>query len=49
VLQLAARIPFEGVAQRDAVRNFGTDEIFAAELRIFANQVNRFNIESRII
>jgi hypothetical protein len=27
MLQLAARIPFEGMAQRDAVRNFDTDEI----------------------
>jgi hypothetical protein len=27
VRQLATRIPFEGVAQRDAVRNFDTDEI----------------------
>jgi hypothetical protein len=27
VRQLAAHIPFEGVAQRDAVRNFDTDEI----------------------
>jgi hypothetical protein len=27
VRQLSARIPFEGVAQRDAVRNFDTDEI----------------------
>jgi hypothetical protein len=31
VRQLAARIPFEGVAQRDVVRNFGTDEICRRE------------------
>jgi hypothetical protein len=29
--QLAAWILFEGVAQRDAVRNFDTDEIFRRE------------------
>jgi hypothetical protein len=31
VRQLAAQIPFEGVAQRDAVRNFYTNEICRCE------------------
>jgi hypothetical protein len=50
VRQLAARIPFKGVAQRDAERTLPTLMKFsAAKLRICANQVNRFfYIESRI-
>jgi hypothetical protein len=49
VRQLAARIPFKGVAQRDAVRTLPTlMKYSAAKLRICANQVNCFFIESRI-
>jgi hypothetical protein len=49
VRQVAARIPFEGVAQCDDVRTLKTQMKFAAtKLRICANQVNRFYIESRI-
>jgi hypothetical protein len=40
VRQSAARIPFKGVAQRDTIRNFDTDENCAEKLRICANQVN---------
>jgi hypothetical protein len=31
VRQVAARIPYKGVAQRDAVKNFDTDEICRRE------------------
>jgi hypothetical protein len=38
--QLAARIPFEGVAQRDALRT--PMKFIAMKLRICENQVNSF-------
>jgi hypothetical protein len=49
VRQLAARILFVGVAQRDAVRNFDTDEICCRKAAICANQVNHFYFDSRIV
>jgi hypothetical protein len=49
VRQLAARIPFEGVAQRDAVRTFRHWwNLPPPSCGICANQVNHFYIESRI-
>jgi hypothetical protein len=47
VHQLASWIPFEGVAQHNTVRTLQhCCKFAAAKLRICANQVNRFYIES---
>jgi hypothetical protein len=47
VRQLALRIPFEGVAQREAVKKLRHSCRFAAvKMGICANQVNRFYIDT---